>query len=80
MTLNFEDRAGQPRDDSELEEAIEAVQKALVVGFNAVPPYLLIQLTTIHSCLKELQQLRTLIAKARAQRQAESHRERGGDS
>lgn len=57
-SIGFEDRTGQPRSDEDIQEAIQAVEHAMVKNMLKVPPKLAVMLPTIREALKELLVLR----------------------
>jgi len=54
MSLDFEDRSGQPPSALEIDEAVAVVQKWMVIGMMQLPPELAVQLPNIRRCLLEL--------------------------
>ena len=61
------DMTGQPRDDEELQEAIDCV-KTIMVKHSLVLPLLTVHAGIIINCLEELQGLRKMLAEARRKR------------
>lgn len=51
--MNGEDKSGQPRSREDLQEALEAVEWAVVRQATKVPPQLLVLLPTIRDVLRE---------------------------
>jgi hypothetical protein len=70
MSIEMIDQTGKPRSDKELDEAIATVGKHIVKSIFNMPSDLFMQMTTIHSLLKELKVYRAVIAKAQAERAA----------
>lgn len=60
---SFIDKTGQPRSDEELQEAINAVIEIMVKHSTALPIFT-VHALLILDCLKELQQLRKIIAQS----------------
>ena len=56
--MNFNDITGQPVSERDIQEAIDAVRKAMTVDILKLPPELGVQMANIHRCLKELQTIR----------------------
>jgi len=52
--MSIEDLTGQPVSRREVQEAIEVVQKWMVLGMMKLPPELAVQLPNIRRCLIEL--------------------------
>lgn len=63
MSIEFEDRTGQIPTADEFAESIQAIGNALVKDITKIPPYLGIQLATIHRCLKFGQVCRNAVEK-----------------
>jgi len=61
------DMTGQPRDDEELQEAIDCV-KTIMVKHALVLPLFTVHAGIILDCLRELQGIRKLLAEARRKR------------
>jgi len=67
MTYSMVDKTGQPRDDEELQEAIDCV-KTIMVKHPTVLPLFTVHALLILNCLEELQTLRRLLAEAQQKR------------
>jgi len=61
---SFIDATGWPRSDEELQEAITAV-KTIMVKHSTVLPFFTVHALLILDCLRELQQLRQAVARAK---------------
>jgi len=69
--MGMVDMTGQPRSDEDLQDAINCIE-TIMVKHPTVLPLLTVHAGIIRSCLKELQQMRSLL------RQAKEKREKGG--
>ena len=69
MGINIIDQSGQSRSDQDLQDAIDAVTREMVV-LAPGNPQLIVMLPTIRECLVELQGFREIVKRIKA-KQAE---------
>lgn len=67
--MSFIDMTGQPRDDEELQEAIDCV-KTIMLKHSTVLPFFTVHALLILNCLEELQYLRGKLREAKEIREA----------
>jgi len=54
MTHEFIDNTGKPVSASDIREALDVINKYLIIGMTKLPPELAVQLPNISRCLREL--------------------------